>query len=60
VLEAVREAYDKYLYPFQVDFSIKHAEATLAGLPIVIYDPKHQGSLAYMKLADRVIKGGEK
>jgi chromosome partitioning protein len=60
VLEAVTEAYGEYLYPFQVDFSIKHAEATLAGLPIVIYDPKHQGNLAYMKLADRVIKGGEK
>jgi chromosome partitioning protein len=59
VLDAVSEAYDKYLYPFQVDFSIKHAEASLAGLPIVLYDPNHQGSLAYMKLADRIIKGGE-
>jgi len=46
------------LYPFQVDFSIRHTEATLAGLPIVIYDPKHQGSVAYMKLSDLVIKGG--
>lgn len=60
VIEAVTEAYRSLLYPFQVDFSIKHTEATLAGLPIVIYDPKHQGSLAYMKLADRIIKGGEK
>jgi chromosome partitioning protein len=60
VLEAVTRAYKELLYPLQVDFSIKHAEATLAGLPIVIYDPKHQGSLAYMKLADRIIKGGEK
>jgi len=60
VLEAVTEAYRSLLYPFQVDFSIKHTEATLAGLPIVIYDPKHQGSLAYMKLADFVIKGGKK
>ncbi len=59
VLDAVSEAYDKYLYPFQVDFSIKHAEATLAGLPIVLYDPTHQGSLVYMKLADSIIKGGE-
>jgi len=48
------------LYPFQVDFSIKHAEATLAGLPIVIYDPKHQGSKAYLKLASLVIEGGKK
>ena len=60
VLEAVTEAYKSLLYPFQVDFSIKHTEATLAGLPIVIYDPKHQGSLAYMQLADLVIKGGKK
>jgi len=59
VLEAVTEAYRRLLYPFQVDFSIKHAEATLAGLPIVIYDPKHQGSLVYMQLADLVIKGGK-
>lgn len=59
VLEAVTEAYKDYLYPFQIDFSIKHAEATLAGLPIVIYDPKHQGSKVYMKLADAVIKGGK-
>lgn len=58
VLEAVTEAYSGLLYPFQVDFSIKHAEATLAGLPIVIYDPTHQGSLAYLQLADRVIKEG--
>ena len=59
VLEAVTEAYKAYLYPFQIDFSIKHAEATLAGLPIIIYDPKHQGSLAYMKLANLIIKGGK-
>ena len=56
VLEAVTEAYNGLVYPFQVDFSIKHAEATLAGLPIIIYDPKHQGSLVYMQLADKVIK----
>ena len=60
VLEAVTEAYKDLLYPLQIDFSIKHAEATLAGLPIVIYDKKHQGSLVYMKLADKVIKGGKK
>jgi len=60
VLEAVTEAYRSLLYPFQVDFSIKHTEATLVGLPLVIYDPKHQGSLVYMQLADLVIKGGEK
>jgi len=60
VLEAVKGQYKALLYPIQIDFSIRHAEASLAGLPIVIYDPKHQGSLVYMKLADLVIKGGKK
>jgi len=59
VLEAVAETYGDYLYPFQIDFSIKHAEATLAGLPIVVYAPTHQGSKAYMELAKLVIKGGD-
>jgi chromosome partitioning protein len=59
VLEAVTEAYKGLLYPLQVEFSIKHAEATLAGLPIVIYDPQHQGSIVYMQLADTVMRGGE-
>lgn len=60
VLEAVKDSYSRLVYPFQIDFSIKHAEATLAGLPILIYDPTHQGSKVYMKLADTIIKGGKK
>jgi len=58
VLEAVKKSYGDLLYPIQVDFSIRHAEASLAGEPIVIYSPRHQGSLAYKKLADLVIKKG--
>ena len=56
IIEEVKDKYDGMLYPLQVDFSIKHAEASLAGQPIVIYDPKHQGSLAYLSLADLLIK----
>ena len=56
IIEEVKNKYGDLLYPLKVDFSIKHAEATLAGKPIVIYDPKHQGSQAYTKLADLLIK----
>ena len=56
IIDEVKDKYGDMLYPLQVDFSIKHAEASLAGKPIVIYDPKHQGSLAYLKLADLIIK----
>lgn len=58
VLEEVKKVYGEFLFPLQVDFSIKHAEASLAGLPIVIYEPKHSGSLTYLKLADLILKGG--
>jgi len=56
IIEEIKDKYAKFLYPLQVDFSIKHAEASLAGKPIVIYAPKHQGSLAYLKLANLIIK----
>jgi chromosome partitioning protein len=52
ILDALKDKYAKLLYPISVDFSIRHTEASLVGLPIVLYDPKHQGSLAYYQLAD--------
>lgn len=56
VIEQVRKAYPEYLLPIEIDFSVKHAEATLAGQPIVIYDPNHSGAIAYKKLAEVVSK----
>ncbi len=56
MMETVRAQYGKLVYPFQVDFSIRHVEATLAGEPIVLYDPQHQGSLAYVQLARTFLK----
>lgn len=56
ILEAVRSEFKDLVYPVQVDYSIKHTEASLDGLPIVIYDPAHQGGLAYRKLAMIVSK----
>ena len=52
IIEAIKENYPTLLYPMQIEFSIKHAEASLAGLPIVLYDADHQGSKAYTKLAE--------
>lgn len=55
VLESVQEAYGEFLYPFQVNFSIRHAEASLAGKPLVLYEPEHQGSIAYRQLAQVIL-----
>jgi chromosome partitioning protein len=59
ILETLKEEHSKLLYPVMIDFSIKHTEASFEGLPIVLYDPKHQGSIAYNKVADLIIKGGK-
>jgi chromosome partitioning protein len=54
VLDAARQAYPRTVYPFTIDFSVKHPEATAAGVPIVLYDPNHGGSIAYNQLAEEV------
>jgi chromosome partitioning protein len=56
ILETARGQYGDLVYPFQVDFSIKHTEASLAGLPILLYDPHHQGSQAYQQLAQTILE----
>lgn len=55
VIEEVRRSYPQLLYPIGIEYSVKHSEASLAGKPIVLYDPTHQGSIAYMQLAERFV-----
>jgi chromosome partitioning protein len=53
VLDEVGRTYPQILYPISIDFSIRHVEASLAGEPIVVLDPTHQGAIAYQQLAER-------
>jgi chromosome partitioning protein len=53
VLDEVGRTYPQLLYPMSIDFSIRHVEASLAGEPIVVLDPTHQGAIAYQQLAER-------
>ncbi len=55
VLDEVRRNHAPMLYPFGIDYSVKHSEASLDGKPIVLYDPHHQGAQAYMELARRFV-----
>ncbi len=52
VLTDVRQNYPHLVYPIGIEYSVKHSEASLAGQPIVLYDPAHQGAVAYMQLAE--------
>lgn len=51
VLEEVKAAYPTLLLPMEVKFSVKVAEASLTGIPIVISEPNHPGAEDYLKLA---------
>ena len=55
VLEQVRAKYGELVFPFSVDYSIKHSEASLYGVPLVFLDQYHQGTLAYNNLADTLL-----
>jgi chromosome partitioning protein len=55
VMAEVKEKYSDLILPVEISFSIKQVEATLAGVPMVIYDPNHQGSIEYRRLAEVIL-----
>jgi len=57
VIAEVREKYGKLILPMKIPFSIKQVEATLAGIPMVLFDPNHQGSIEYKQLAEVILNG---
>lgn len=54
VIDTAKKKYSDLVYDFGIDYSVKHPEATLAGRPIVIYEPEHSGAIAYKKLAEMI------
>lgn len=54
VIDTAKQRYPDLIYDFGIDYSVKHPEATLAGIPIVIYEPEHSGAIAYKKLAELI------
>ncbi|WP_281278993.1 ParA family protein [Thermosporothrix hazakensis] len=52
VIDTAKKAYPDLVYDFGVDYSVRHPEATLAGIPIALYDPDHSRALAYKRLAE--------
>jgi chromosome partitioning protein len=57
VLEEVRTVFGDRVFPVVVKDSIRVAEAPVLNQPILEYDPKHQGSMAYRYLAEVIIHG---
>jgi len=54
IIEKAKKNYGDLVYPFQIDFTIRQVEATLAGKPLILYDPKHKSAAVYFKLARKL------
>jgi chromosome partitioning protein len=59
ILREVQNAYGNLVLPCEIRFSVKHAEASLVGQPILLYDPRHEGAKEYYALTE-VIYGKTK
>lgn len=42
VIAEVKEKYSELIFPVEISFGVKQVEATLAGIPVVLFDPNHQ------------------
>ncbi len=60
VLEEVRSVLGEKVYDIVIKSSIRFAEAPVAHKPILDYDPRHEGAMAYRQLAEVIINGEEK
>ncbi|MFC1976119.1 ParA family protein [Chloroflexota bacterium] len=57
VMQEVRSIFGDKVFPVVIKSSIRFAEAPVAQLPIIHYEPDHEGAHAYRKLAEVIING---
>ena len=55
VAEEVRENLSDTVFQTVIPRNIKLGEAPSHGKPVILYDVKSQGSIAYMKLAEEIL-----
>lgn len=60
VVDEVKKYFSEHVYKTIIPKNVRVAEAPSFGLPVVIYDPKSKGSLAYVALAKEVIKRNQR
>jgi chromosome partitioning protein len=57
VMDEIRSIFGDKVFPVVIKRSISFAEAPVAQLPIIQYEPDHEGAQAYRKLAEVIING---
>lgn len=59
VVEEVKKYFKEKVYMTVIPRNVRLAEAPSYGLPVVQYDPKSSGAIAYMDFADEFLRNEE-
>jgi chromosome partitioning protein len=57
VMDEIRSLFGDKVFDIVIKSSIRFAEAPLAHQPILEYDPRHDGAVAYRQLAEVIVNG---
>ena len=57
VMDEIRSLFGDKVFDVVIKSSIRFAEAPVAHLSILEYEPKHDGSIAYRQLAEEIVNG---
>jgi len=60
VMEEIRSIFGDKVFDVVVKSSIRFAEAPVAHQSLLEYDPRHEGAMAYRKLAEVIVNGEKK
>ena len=59
VVEEVKKYFKEKVYTTVIPRNVRLAEAPSYGMPVIQYDPKSSGALAYMEFADEFLSNEE-
>ena len=59
VVEEVKKYFKEKVYTTVIPRNVRLAEAPSYGMPVIQYDPKSTGAMAYMEFADEFLSGKE-
>ena len=59
VVEEVKKYFREKVYTTVIPRNVRLAEAPSYGMPVIQYDPKSSGAIAYMEFADEFLSGEE-
>jgi chromosome partitioning protein len=55
-LKLLKAEFKDLVFPLTIDFTIKHPEASMHGVPLILFNPNHPGAQVYQKLTELILR----